>query len=393
MLCAFVLAASQNVGAGTVNLVLTETGATYPITASVERGLVYASAQDVARALGFDSRWDSQPQQLIVSGGSRPATFTAWNPVVLIGDGAFNLPRMTVIRGSELLAPAEALSAVFDSIAADIVSWDGEARIFRVYASPTDLRQSLAPASVVSADSRDQWRISTIVVDAGHGGRDPGTICVSGGQEKDIALAVSQLLAQQLRRELGVTVVTTRTADEFVNLRERGRIAVRENAKLFISIHCNAINKPSISGVQTYFLSDAQTDEARAVARAENAALTYEDSTETADADGGSQEVSEILSGMVSDRYLKESQELAALVQHELVRGLGARDMGVHQAGFYVMKGTLAEMPSILVEIGYLTNAAEARRLQQASYQTQIAAAVTRAVRQFKMRYERELEH
>jgi N-acetylmuramoyl-L-alanine amidase len=188
-------------------------------------------------------------------------------------------------------------------------------------------------------------------------------------------------------------VVTTRTADEFVNLRERGRIAVRENAKLFISIHCNAINKPSISGVQTYFLSDAQTDEARAVARAENAALTYEDSTETADADGGSQEVSEILSGMVSDRYLKESQELAALVQHELVRGLGARDMGVHQAGFYVMKGTLAEMPSILVEIGYLTNAAEARRLQQASYQTQIAAAVTRAVRQFKMRYERELEH
>jgi len=260
-------------------------------------------------------------------------------------------------------------------------------------------RQVMPPPAPLSTQgefiqiNRDQWAINTIIIDPGHGGRDPGSVGPDDIYEKDIVLNIGLRLAERLRNDLNVNVVMTRSTDRFVSLRERGRVAVRSNGKLFISLHCNALGDPRIGGVQTYFLSDAETDEARDVARIENAALVFEDSTETLSAGECCDwyDVNEIVAGMTSDRYLRESQELAKLVQDEIVRSLGVRDQGVHQAGFYVMKGTLASMPSILVEAGYLSNPAEARRMRQRSYQRQVADAIYRAVREFKLKYEREM--
>lgn len=354
----------------------------------VERGIVYADVADLARSLSLVTEWDSRTRTLLVIAGAKEAEFVGGYARVVVGDSTVRLARPALLRGGALLAPAEALPGVFRILLSSRVLWDGHAHVFRV---PGGISGSVAePADKASEDGRERWVISTIVVDPGHGGRDPGTISVDGTLEKDITLAISRRLMDRLRDDLGVTVVATRTADESVSLRERGRIAVRESGRLFVSIHCNAIDKPHISGVQTYFLSDAETDEARAVARAENAALMYEEPGDTP-ADSTSRAVDEILAGMVSDRFLRESQELAALVQRELVRSTRARDMGVHQAGFYVMKGTLAAMPSILIEVGYVTHAAEAAKLTEPRYQAQLADAVFRAVREFKTRYERGL--
>ena len=374
--------------AGTGTVVVVANGGNRSLSSSVEHGVTFVSVPDLARALELQTEWDARTRTLVVISGETEAEFIAGNTLVMVGDSTFRLPRGPVLRAGELLAPADALPALFSLLSPVALLWDDRERIFR---TPADFGSGAR--DIVEGDARpngrNRWEIDRVVIDPGHGGRDPGTLSVEGVPEKDIALAISVRLAQLLRDELGVDVVMTRTDDQSVSLRERGLTAVRAGGKLFVSIHCNAIDKAHVSGVQTYFLSDAETDEARAVARAENAALMYEEHADTL-SEGDDREMEEILAGLVSDRFLKESQELAALVQRELVRGLRTRDMGVHQAGFFVMKGTLGAMPSILIETGYLTNQTEAARLRDVRYQARIADAILRAVREFKMRYETE---
>jgi len=380
---------SNRVPAETGTVVVVANGGNLPLSSSVEHGVTFVSVPDLARALELETEWDARTRTLVVISGETEAELIAGNTLVVVGDSTFHLRHGTVLRAGELLAPADALPGLFNLLSPVALLWDDRERVFR---TPADFGAGVRDNVEGDAhpDVRRRWEIDRVVIDPGHGGRDPGTLSAEGVPEKEITLAIALRLAQLLRDELGVDVVMTRTDDQSVNLRERGLIGVRAGGKLFISIHCNAIEKAHVSGVQTYFLSDAETDEARAVARAENAALIYEEHTDTL-IEGDDRELGEILAGLVSDRFLKESQELAALVQRELVRGLRTRDMGVHQAGFYVMKGTLGAMPSILIETGYLTNQVEAAKLRDARYQARIADAILRAVREFKMQYETEL--
>lgn len=490
-----VLVTAVPVYAAHVTITYDDDRAPASIGATVERGLVYVSVQDLADAFEIKKQWVGSVQRLVLYVGQVEATFTAWNPVVFVDDVPYNLPAPAIICGGSLCAPAEALVRLLDPITPGQLTWDAAANAFRLATAVCNVRpgsveqrqngtmatlrvqgdlpieestsepnwlhliilggqvdargfRQMAVGGAVlqvltyqyqnSAQisfridrgyrynlqrsdngvwvrllfwhtrpppaplghqgefiqiDRDQWSINTIVIDPGHGGRDPGTVGVDDIYEKDVVLNIALRLAERLREDLDVNVVLTRTGDQFVSLRERGRVALRNNGKLFISLHCNALSDPRVSGVQTYFLSDAETDEAREVARKENAALAYEEPNNVLDPDDCCdwQDVGEILAGMTSDRYLRESQELAKLVHDELVRSLGVRDRGVHQATFYVMKGTLASMPSILVEVGYLTNPAEARKTRQRSYQRQLADAIYRAVREFKVRYEGQM--
>jgi len=380
---------ANRVPAATGTVVLVANGGNRVISSSVEHGVTFVSVPDLARALELQTEWDARTRTLVVLSGETEAEFIAGNTLVVVGDSTFHLRHGTVLRAGELLAPADALPGLFSLLSPVALLWDDRERVFRTSADfGSGARDGVTDDT--HPNGRNRWEIDRVVIDPGHGGRDPGTLSVEGVPEKEITLAIALRLAQLLRDELGVDVVMTRTDDQSVSLRERGLAGVRAGGKLFISIHCNAIGKAHVSGVQTYFLSDAETDEARAVARAENAALMYEEHADTL-SEGDDREMEEILAGLVSDRFLKESQELAALVQRELVRGLRTRDMGVHQAGFYVMKGTLGAMPSILIETGYLTNQDEAARLRDARYQERIADAILRAVREFKMRYETEL--
>ena len=243
--------------------------------------------------------------------------------------------------------------------------------------------------------TKNNWAFDTIIIDPGHGGSDPGAVGSGyGTQEKDINLDIANRLKKRLEKDLGVKVVMTRETDKFVSLSERVRIAIENGGKMFISLHANSAvrGKKTARGTETYFLSLAKTDKAREVARRENAALTREEILANPglfDKDGTLKQ--EIIIDMASKAFLKESQQLAALVQQETTRRTKFKDRGVDQAGFFVMLNTQALMPSILFEAGFLSNSAEEKRLKRISTQQHMADGLFQAIKIFKEQNEKDL--
>jgi N-acetylmuramoyl-L-alanine amidase len=224
-------------------------------------------------------------------------------------------------------------------------------------------------------------RFDTVVLDAGHGGDDHGARGVPGPVEKDLVLDVSLRLAALLR-EKKLHVVMTRDGDRFVSLEERFALANDARGDLFISIHANATRDARVSGVETFFLAvDASDDEAGRVASRENEAFDGGPA-----ASGVSDPLSAIFGDLIVTEYMMESNEFARLVQ----RGLAGEDpnqsRGVKQAPFVVLQGV--QMPSSLVEIGFVTNPEESRRLRSSRARDEIAAALAEAVLEFGRRYD-----
>ena len=225
--------------------------------------------------------------------------------------------------------------------------------------------------------------IDLIVIDPGHGGEDTGAKGPGGVLEKEVTLQIAKKVAEALR-DKGFQVILTRDEDVFIPLGERTALANRKGADLFISIHANAAKRKQASGSETYFLSRAKNDEARAVATLENASLRFE--KPDFDTEGG-EDLDFILLDMVQNEYLKESQDLAALIQDNLEKHLPIPNRGVDQAGFYVLNK--AYMPAVLVETAFISNANEAKLLKKDSFQDKIAQAITQAVGKFKDKYEK----
>jgi len=213
--------------------------------------------------------------------------------------------------------------------------------------------------------------VSRIVVDAGHGGHDPGAQA-NGIDESELTLDVAQRLQKLLEAQPGFAVVLTRSTDDYIALEERTAIANREGADLFLSIHANASRQTTASGIETYFLNFATNPTAEAVAARENASSGQNMGT-----------LPDILKAIALNNKLAESRELASIVQTSLVRRLSQqnktiRDLGVKQAPFVVLIG--AQMPSILAEISFLTNRSDATLLKQPAYRQRIAQALFDAI-------------
>ncbi len=195
----------------------------------------------------------------------------------------------------------------------------------------------------------------------------------------DIARRLEDLLTE----EPGLKVILTREADLLVPLEERTRIANRSAADLFISIHTNASTKRSARGCETFFLSAAKTDEARAVAALENSSTRFERS---GDMTQEPNDVDYILMDMVQSEYLRESQELAGMIQKRLDRSLSIPSRGVSQAGFVVLNK--AYMPAVLVETAFISNSKEEGLLKKESFRQEIALALYQSVKEFIGKYE-----
>jgi N-acetylmuramoyl-L-alanine amidase len=218
-------------------------------------------------------------------------------------------------------------------------------------------------------------KIGRIVVDAGHGGHDSGTLGPGGIQEKDVVLDVALRLGKLLRQRMGSEVIYTRDDDTFIPLEERTAIANKSQADLFISVHANSSGDPTARGVETYYLNFTTSPDALEVAARENAV---------------SDESIHELSGLVKKITLKdkidESREFAANVDTALYAGLergnpGLRDRGVKKAPFVVLIG--ANMPSILAEISFLTNPDDATQLRDPQYRERIAESLYRGVAKY----------
>lgn len=242
------------------------------------------------------------------------------------------------------------------------------------------------PTESSSASSEgSQWLLDTVVIDAGHGGRDPGALA-HGAREKDITLAVALKLGNYLKERLGVNVVYTRDDDRFIELKDRGRIANEHGSKLFISIHVNAARSSSAVGTETYFLGQHKSDAARNTMERENSVVRFESSQDEYE------EMNEgalIRMELTQSAYMRKSQELSTLIQSQFEQRAQRKNRGVKQAGFYVLWG--ASMPAVLVELGFLTNRQEAAYLSSERGQDYMASAIYRAVREYKERYEKGL--
>jgi N-acetylmuramoyl-L-alanine amidase len=220
----------------------------------------------------------------------------------------------------------------------------------------------------LAPQAKAQQPVRKIVLDPGHGGKDPGAIGVGGIAEKDIVLAVAKKLANKLRQEMGVQVILTRTDDRFIALEDRTAIANAQEADLFVSLHMNASSNSEARGLETYYL-DKTTDEAslRLAAR-ENATSRKNVS-----------DLQFILSDMVQNLKLEDSISLAHHLQHSLVDGLSkniaeVKDLGVKKALFYVLVG--ARMPSVLVEMFFITHKTEGRAMSEENYQDAVVDAL-----------------
>ncbi|MBW2505066.1 MAG: N-acetylmuramoyl-L-alanine amidase, partial [Deltaproteobacteria bacterium] len=214
-----------------------------------------------------------------------------------------------------------------------------------------------------------------IVIDAGHGGKDPGAIGPKGTYEKDITLALAKQLAKALRQQLDCEVILTRTADVYLPLEERTAIANKVGADLFISLHANASKNHSAFGLETYYLNFSKNDKAAAVAARENGTTMQQVS-----------DLELILFDLMANAKINESSRLAAEIQKSLVGTLSRkyaqiRDLGVRQGPFYVLLG--ATMPSVLVETAFISNPREEKRLKSNKYQEHTAQAIASAVKKY----------
>jgi N-acetylmuramoyl-L-alanine amidase len=238
-------------------------------------------------------------------------------------------------------------------------------------------------SAFVPANDRD-LRIDTVVIDAGHGGKDPGTHGAFS-REKEVALKIALELGGTIQKYLkDVNVIYTRTSDEFVELEHRAQVANRQGADLFISIHCNAVptNQEMIYGTETYIMGVHTSDANFEVAKRENSVILLEEDKEVYEGFDPKSPESYILFSLYQNAYLKGSLNLADKIEDQFKNRVGRRSRGVKQAGFWVLYRT--SMPSVLVEVGYLTNQKEEKYLNDPLGQTYIASGIFRAFRDYK---------
>ena len=297
-------------------------------------------------------------------------------------------------NGGRAFVPVQLLTDFFPRRLPDLYEFDGARSLLRA-GDPVRPPSGSSGAAAAAAESAEPTLPSTpspydgprvVVIDAGHGGADPGALGPRGVREKDVALGIALELARLLRGESDLEVHLTRDADEFIDLWQRGEIATRlkgDRPGLFVSIHANSFpNSRTTRGFETYFLSEARTEHERRVSAIENAPLSFGGQ----DVDPAAQpDLEFILRELRNLDHMHWSALLAELIQEELDGFHPGPNRGVKQGVLAVLTNAL--MPSVLVETGYLSNEDEGRLLGQEGFQRQAAAGIAEAVVRFFERY------
>ncbi|MGE0158985.1 MAG: N-acetylmuramoyl-L-alanine amidase [Gemmatimonadales bacterium] len=309
--------------------------------------------------------------------------FFTWDGIV------FQLADAPYREGASALIPLQLLTEFLPTRLPDLYEYDGARTLLRA-GDPALIGGQQAEAAPPAPAPLPAGRSTytgprVVIIDAGHGGEDPGAISPRGIREKDVALAIALQLATILRRNPNLQVHMIRDSDVFVDLWQRGEIATRLKGDaygLFVSIHANSIpNQRSTRGFETYFLSEARTEHERRVQAIENAPLSISGGVDPAD----EPDLDFILRELRNLDHQHWSNLLAELTQDELEDFHPGPNRGVKQGVLAVLTNTL--MPSILVETGYLSNDDEARLLAQPDFQANAARAISRAVERFFERY------
>jgi N-acetylmuramoyl-L-alanine amidase len=237
------------------------------------------------------------------------------------------------------------------------------------------------------SEAAARWRFDRVVIDAGHGGKDPGATAPGRIREKDLVLPIALKLGQYLEERLGVEVIYTRDDDTFISLRNRGRIANANDADLFISIHANSAANRRASGTETFYLGMNKESSAQRVIERENSVIQqFEQDQEAYEQ---FDQAALVRRQLAQSAFLRKSEELATRIEHDFSERIGRKSRGVKEGNLQVLWA--AAMPAVLVEVGFLSNPAEARFLRSQDGIAYMASGIFRAVKDYKSDYEGSL--
>lgn len=364
-----------------------------PVAIQRVEGVAMVNAGRLAAALGGSVRPSAQDRYTLSVVGV-DFELTPGASLIRVRDRVVPLAAPPRLQGGQLLLPLTMITDALPRLAAPNVSYDVvRAELRRTATAPATAlaaTKQVRPPAVRRPPPKAKAK-AVVVVDPGHGGPDRGMSGPMRGRwkihEADLTLQIGRKVRDALKQS-GVEVIMTRAKDTLIALADRGRIANENNASLFLSVHINAANRrwrdpAGARGFETYFLSEARTDDARRVEEMENSSIQYEVDSLPA----GDDALSFILKDMKQNESLRESQLLAEAVQNGLGEIHPGPSRGVKQAGFRVLVAAL--VPAVLVEVGFGTNAAEARYLASDKGQRALANAIAKSTLGYLAAYER----
>lgn len=351
----------------------------------------YVSLFDFLKTMDVDNSFDIITQRGKMYRKSAVVVYQIGFPIALVNGRLERSDHLVTRKNGEVLMPSTLFIPVARALFPELqVTTQTDSVVFSRPGQEVAPEKKLAGKEV---PRRQKERIGFIIIDAGHGGKDPGAIG-NGSREKDITLGVARYLSNFLKSKINdVSFKFTRGNDRFVELSRRTEIAnamlTKNKNGIFVSIHVNASLSPRISGFETYFLSQNPTnEEARTTATIENNVVVMENSSSRKKYD----DVEYLEALMLTTQIQKESSMLADEIQGTLNAEINEfKSRGVKKADFYVLRGAL--MPAALVEIGYISNAKESRRLSKTAYQKKLAEGIGKGVIQFIGKYNNMLKN
>ena len=333
----------------------------------------FFSVNDLAQITNSKKFINDQTEKIIFYVDNKKIKVTNDIAFILIEDSLYQLSSKVIKDKNDYYLPIDSFFNIINNLSKDFSAALTSQRI-----SFSTKKITVTPNKKVDlSNEKQKWEFKTIVIDAGHGGKDPGAVGYRGTKEKDIALDVAKRLEKKLSKNLNVKIVMTRDEDIFLRLSERTKIANENNGSLFISIHTNAAEDRRASGFETFLIGPNKNEAAVRVAARENAVLELEGIS-------GQKLTNEdlIKATIAQSAFASKSEQFASMVQGEIKKRVQSKDRGVKQAGFYVLMG--ASMPNVLVELGFISNPSEEKKLRSPQYRDQLATAIYRAVEQYQ---------
>ena len=337
----------------------------------------YFSLNDFSSALLKKNFINKDVQKIVFSLGNVKIKVTGNISFIIIDDKPYQLKNNIIYKKGIFYAPIDDFLDLLNektgsSYVMDYSSLSIQNKFIsqEVSTNPVDLYQE-----------KKKWKFDTIIIDPGHGGKDPGAVGYRGTKEKDIVLDVSKRLAKKIERNSKTKVILTREEDIFLRLQDRTKFANANEGDLFISIHTNAAEDRRASGFETFLIGPNKNEAAIRVAARENAALELEGFS-------GKKLTNEdlIKATIAQSAFAAKSEEFASLVQNEIKKRVQSKDRGVKQAGFYVLMG--ASMPNVLIELGFISNPNEEKKLNSSSYRDMLATSIYYAVLKYQKSFD-----
>lgn len=347
------LAAALLTGCATVT---TSKVAGFPVNKFYVGNVAYYPLSKVCSYLNIAWDYDSIGRQISLKKADTEVKLLIDSSMILVNGSALDIEQPVIIHNGLISVPIKFKEVVLDKFYCQIIP--GSAKEYDLAA-----------------------RIKKIVVDAGHGGHDPGAVGRSGLREKDVNLDIARRLAGLLRAK-DIDVVMTRSVDKFITLIDRANIANRSNADFLVSIHSNAARSARLNGFEVFYMTDKVNDYSRALLTAKKADLDIEPSSFYRN----SLDLKATLWDILYTQNRAESVVLAQNICQAANRNMGLRILGVKGAPFYVLKGTY--IPAVLIEVGFVSNPTEERCLRNGFYRQQIAEVICEGIINYGRQYD-----